>query len=146
MYKRQPLSHVVMEFSSSSKAHKSWRHRLLGLPAKTNLDGHIMNEKREPFVFTNGTKPTSFEDVDTPQTSLNEMLSNSQQGFSTSKQHPPSASHQPAIIRIGSGDSNGKNTTKRFASPKKGARSSSSSPLQHNPNTCLLYTSPSPRD
>ena len=60
---------------------------------------------------------------------------------SHSKQHP-STSHQPAIIRIGSADSNGKNTTKHSASPKKGARSSSSSPLHPSPHSSPLHLSP----
>jgi len=60
---KHSLSHNVLEFTSGSKGHRSWHHRLLGLPAKTTHDGRLVREKRELFVYNNGTAPTRYSRV-----------------------------------------------------------------------------------
>jgi len=60
---KHSLSHNVLEFTSGSKGHRSWHHRLLGLPAKTTHDGRLVREKRELFVYNNGTTPTRYSRV-----------------------------------------------------------------------------------
>ena len=48
---KHELSHKVVEISTPSKGHKSWRRRLLGIAARQE-NGRMWDEPYEPFVFT----------------------------------------------------------------------------------------------
>ena len=48
---KHEVSHKVVEISTPSKGHKSWRRRLLGIAARQE-NGRMWDEPYEPFVFT----------------------------------------------------------------------------------------------